>query len=138
MLARVASGLNVSRLAAISGSAQQHGSVYLAAGAEDALAGADPRVPLHEQIASALSRKVSPIWLDSSTSAECAEITNAVGGAALLAQTTGSRAFERFTGPQIRKFFKREPVAYAATERIHRSEERRVGKECRSRWSPYH
>ena len=24
------------------------------------------------------------------------------------------------------------------TEQIHRSEERRVGKECRSRWSPYH
>src|SRR5260221_1585087 len=23
-------------------------------------------------------------------------------------------------------------------EKIHRSEERRVGKECRSRWSPYH
>ena len=23
-------------------------------------------------------------------------------------------------------------------ERINRSEERRVGKECRSRWSPYH
>ena len=23
-------------------------------------------------------------------------------------------------------------------ERIGRSEERRVGKECRSRWSPYH
>ena len=23
-------------------------------------------------------------------------------------------------------------------ERGHRSEERRVGKECRSRWSPYH
>src|ERR1041384_3701262 len=22
--------------------------------------------------------------------------------------------------------------------RVHRSEERRVGKECRSRWSPYH
>ena len=25
-----------------------------------------------------------------------------------------------------------------AVERIERSEERRVGKECRSRWSPYH
>ena len=25
-----------------------------------------------------------------------------------------------------------------AEERISRSEERRVGKECRSRWSPYH
>ena len=25
-----------------------------------------------------------------------------------------------------------------AKARLHRSEERRVGKECRSRWSPYH
>ena len=25
-----------------------------------------------------------------------------------------------------------------ALQRLHRSEERRVGKECRSRWSPYH
>ena len=29
-------------------------------------------------------------------------------------------------------------VLAAATLRIPRSEERRVGKECRSRWSPYH
>ena len=28
-------------------------------------------------------------------------------------------------------------LRYASTEQI-RSEERRVGKECRSRWSPYH
>ena len=27
---------------------------------------------------------------------------------------------------------------YVPTESIVRSEERRVGKECRSRWSPYH
>ena len=27
---------------------------------------------------------------------------------------------------------------YAAQENPNRSEERRVGKECRSRWSPYH
>ena len=26
----------------------------------------------------------------------------------------------------------------AASKRANRSEERRVGKECRSRWSPYH
>ena len=32
----------------------------------------------------------------------------------------------------------REPgYGYALLERL-RSEERRVGKECRSRWSPYH
>ena len=36
-----------------------------------------------------------------------------------LAERTGSRAFERFTGPQIRKFFKRQPDAYAATDRVH-------------------
>src|SRR2546422_4131917 len=27
---------------------------------------------------------------------------------------------------------------YPGAERAERSEERRVGKECRSRWSPYH
>ena len=36
-----------------------------------------------------------------------------------LARRTGSRAFERFTGPQIRAFFKRDPRAYAETARIH-------------------
>src|SRR3712207_4569916 len=30
-----------------------------------------------------------------------------------------------------------EPLTYVRKE-IERSEERRVGKECRSRWSPYH
>ena len=29
-------------------------------------------------------------------------------------------------------------IAYAAKAYLTRSEERRVGKECRSRWSPYH
>src|SRR3712207_9271374 len=28
--------------------------------------------------------------------------------------------------------------AYGEESRVNRSEERRVGKECRSRWSPYH
>ena len=29
-------------------------------------------------------------------------------------------------------------IVRLAAERLLRSEERRVGKECRSRWSPYH
>ena len=29
-------------------------------------------------------------------------------------------------------------LEYATAVRVGRSEERRVGKECRSRWSPYH
>jgi len=32
----------------------------------------------------------------------------------------------------------REGGRWAAAHEEHRSEERRVGKECRSRWSPYH
>ena len=31
-----------------------------------------------------------------------------------------------------------KPAAEKAELETHRSEERRVGKECRSRWSPYH
>src|SRR2546422_6876225 len=31
-----------------------------------------------------------------------------------------------------------EPDSKAADDWLRRSEERRVGKECRSRWSPYH
>lgn len=94
------SGVDLSRLCAISGSAQQHGSVYLKADGT-------------------LARAVAPIWMDSSTRDECAEITAALGGHDVLAQRTGSRAFERFTGPQIRKFYETEPHAYAETACIH-------------------
>ena len=31
-----------------------------------------------------------------------------------------------------------EKIAQKLGEEVSRSEERRVGKECRSRWSPYH
>ena len=40
---------------------------------------------------------------------------------------------------QIIALVKSEVIpAIGCTEPIARSEERRVGKECRSRWSPYH
>ena len=41
----------------------------------------------------------------------------------------------RFHIGDIVQHFKRENVN---PETAERSEERRVGKECRSRWSPYH
>lgn len=109
----------MARLAAVSGSAQQHGSVYLNERAASRVASLDPRVPLAGQLAGAFSRPVSPVWMDSSTTEECREITAAVGGDDVMARHTGSRAFERFAGPQIRRFFKREPEAYARTARIH-------------------
>src|SRR2546422_11139805 len=36
------------------------------------------------------------------------------------------------------RFYLARPEAMAAPATVARSEERRVGKECRSRWSPYH
>ena len=111
-------GVVLGNLLAISGSGQQHGSVYLNHRAADALAGLNPAKPLVENLAGIFSRKTSPIWMDSSTAAECAEIRQALGGIKATAQKTGSDAFERFTGPQIRKFYKTEPDACAQTASI--------------------
>jgi xylulokinase len=111
--------VDVTQIAAVCGSAQQHGSVYMTEHANDVLARLDPSRPLVEQLLAVFSRAESPIWMDSSTKEECVEIAAAVGGDAVLAQRTGSRAFERFTGPHIRKFFKDAPAAYASTNRIH-------------------
>ncbi len=119
MAAFAASGLDRARVAAISGSAQQHGSVYLSAAAFPVLAALDPGRPLVDQLAGVFARPVAPVWLDASTSVECGEITRAMGGAEALAQLTGSRPFERFTAAQIRRFSKTEPDAYARTARIH-------------------
>ncbi|MCH2368843.1 MAG: carbohydrate kinase, partial [Planctomycetes bacterium] len=106
-------------LQAISGSGQQHGSVYLNASAASRLSALDPSAPLAGQIQDIFSRPTSPIWMDSSTAAECELITAEVGGDLELAGLTGSKAFERFTGPQIRKFHSEDPAGYEATDRIH-------------------
>lgn len=113
------SGIDLSRLRSIAGSAQQHGSVYLNAEATDRLRTLDATRPLAGQLAGMFARPVAPIWMDVSAGEECREITAAMGGSDRLAQLTGSRAFERFTGPQIRKFWKHEPEAWHATDRVH-------------------
>ncbi len=111
------SGFDWSTVEGISCSGQQHGSVYL--NANHAGARWTATRPLAEQVAPLLSRQTSPIWMDSSTAAECAEITEAAGGEVQVLAITGSRATERFTGPQIRKFYKQEPKVYETTARIH-------------------
>jgi xylulokinase len=119
MLARLAQAIDVRQITAVCGSAQQHGSVYLNRHATDVIGALDASRPLADQLQGIFSRSESPIWKDSSTSAECGEIAEAVGGEAELARRTGSRAFERFTGPQIRRFFKQSFQAYETTDRIH-------------------
>jgi xylulokinase len=113
------SGIELSRIRAISGSAQQHGSVYLTAQATDALARLSSARPLAGQLTGIFARPDAPIWLDASTERQCSAITKAVGGPEEMARLTGSRAFERFTGPQIRKFAERDPAGFAATDRVH-------------------
>ena len=113
------SGIDLSRIEAISGSGQQHGSVYLTAEATRVLGALDPARPLVDQIAPLFSRNASPVWLDCSTGADCAVLTRALGGDAAVAALTGSRAYERFTGAQIHKFAQQEPADYARTDRIH-------------------
>jgi xylulokinase len=113
------SGVDLSAIRAVTGSGQQHGSVYLAAEATATLRGLDPARPLAEQIGATLSRRESPVWMDCSTTAECAALAHAMGGDAALARLTGSRAYERFTAAQIRKFASTDPAGYARTDRIH-------------------
>ena len=108
-----ATGVSMSSIVGISGSGQQHGSVYLADEIPTFVAGRT----LAEQIAPILSRPTSPIWMDRSTEAECKELSAKFGDR--MQRDTGSPAIERFTGPQIRKFAKEDPEAYAKTKRIH-------------------
>ncbi|KAF5739820.1 xylulose kinase isoform X1 [Tripterygium wilfordii] len=112
------SNLDFGKVSVISGSGQQHGSVYWNPGSAALLSSLDPGKTLVDQLGSAFSIKESPIWMDSSTTAQCREIENAVGGALELSKITGSRAYERFTGPQIRKIFETQPEVYHNTERI--------------------
>ena len=102
----------------VSVSGQQHGSVYLRPGAQAALQSLTPRQNLAEQIEPVLARPEAPIWTDSSTTRECEEIRQALGGPHAVAELTGSDTFERFTGPQIRRFARTEPEAWARTAHV--------------------
>jgi xylulokinase len=112
-------GFELKELAAVSGSGQQHGSVYFNDRAQPTLRSLDPRRPLSALLAPVFSRANSPVWMDESTRAQCDAIERAAGGMEALAQLTGSAATERFTGPQIRKFWEVSPDAYERTWRVH-------------------
>jgi xylulokinase len=119
VLEELKSQCDLSKIAAISGAGQQHGSVYLKAQWFDTVQSLSPSQSLSEQIGACLSRKTSPIWMDGSTGGECKEIASAVGGDDQVCAKSGSIAIERFTGPQIRRFYKQDASAYEATARIH-------------------
>lgn len=119
VLERLSSSIDLSKVTTIAGSGQQHGSVYAGEAFERIIGKLDPASSLKSQLSGSLTRSTAPIWMDTSTGAECAEIATTVGGAAEVCARSGSVAVERFTGPQIRKFSKIAPEAYAATHRVH-------------------
>jgi len=103
---------------AISGCGQQHGSVYLN-NKFDALISSPPKgKDLYQVLGDALSRKSSPIWMDSSTGEQCRILSEKIGTEEIR-RRSGSAPVERFTGPQIMKFYQSEPNAYANTSKIH-------------------
>ena len=70
--------------------------------AELLLSGLNPSQSLASQLfPSAFSLHNSPTWQDSSTTAACKQLEDLIGGPQVLADLTGSRAYERFTGNQI-------------------------------------
>jgi len=119
LLNDLAEHCDLSKVSAVSGAGQQHGSVYLNETWLETVRGLSAEKSLSEQLAPALSRVTSPIWMDSSTGDECAEIATAVGGDETVCRKSGSVATERFTGPQIRRFYKNDSAGYEATTRIH-------------------
>ena len=119
LLNEISGQCDMSKIRAVSGAGQQHGSVYLNNQWLDKLATLNIEQVLSEQLASVFSRATSPIWMDSSTANECCEISAAVGGDDIVCAKSGSIAVERFTGPQIRRFYKTEPEAYTETSHIH-------------------
>ncbi len=111
-------GLPLERVVAVSGSGQQHGSVYLKPGTTRVLKKLDPAQTLKCQLGGVFAVADSPIWMDSSTADQCRERDSVLGGPQAVAELTGSRSYERFTGNQIAKLYQEHPHRYRATQRI--------------------
>ncbi|KAG6597791.1 Xylulose kinase [Phytophthora cinnamomi] len=111
------SPVDVSKIKSVSGSAQQHASVYwskdfslracLDAAAQSGATSIMEAMDKQQQSAFCLPN--GPSWMDSSTTRYCSELETAVGGADRVAEISGSRAYERFTGNQIAKRIHEDP-----------------------------
>ena len=104
------------KIVAISGSTQQHTSIYWSN--PIILKNLSSKIALKDQIDDMLIIKNTPIWMDSSSKKQCVDFEKAFGCALNVSNITGSRAYERFTGMQIKKIYEETPELYLKTERI--------------------
>lgn len=126
------SKVELSRIVSVSGSAQQHASVYWTKDFSlkdcmDAAATATETTTTQPSLVnflksyhqkSAFYLEHGPSWMDSSTTAFCEALENEVGGAQRVAEISGSRAYERFTGNQIAKRIHDDPAFLENVGRI--------------------
>ncbi|CAN0417590.1 unnamed protein product, partial [Ectocarpus sp. 12 AP-2014] len=128
-----AAAIDLSAVRGVSVSGQQHGTVYWAKGSQKRLEGMAGALHgdesesnggggsddgLAEAFAGCFAVEDSPIWADGSTEKYASELEESMGGAARLAELTGSRAHLRQGAPQIMKIHRERPEAYDNTERI--------------------
>ncbi|KAF8906212.1 D-xylulose kinase [Gymnopilus junonius] len=120
LLQKLADGkIEFKDIVSVSGDGQQHGSVYWSNASDKLLASLDSTKSLAEQLSpAAFSFPRAPIWQDSSTMEDCKKMEAEVGGAQALADLSGSRAYERFTGNQISRIRRKFPEIYEATAHI--------------------
>lgn len=111
-------GFDFRRVVALSGDAQQCGSVYWKHGARSKLQNLETTQSMYDQLKDVFSIPEPPMWMDSTSTKQCRQLENAVGGPMELARITGSRAFEHDTGTEIMKIFQTQRDAYENTERI--------------------
>ncbi|KAK4172572.1 putative xylulose kinase [Triangularia setosa] len=108
----------LNRIRGISGSCQQHGSVYWSHEAEQLLSDLTADKSLVDQLTGAFSHPFAPNWQDHSTQHECDKFEETMGTPERLAQATGSAAHHRFTGTQIMRLRRKLPEMYSSTSRI--------------------
>lgn len=119
----VEDGCPLGNVVALSGSAQMHGSVYTTPAFPASLTSLSTahKYALNTPDCfpdSCFALRDAPIWMDTSTAAECAQIERELGGASRVAAVTGSRAYERFTGPQVLRRKRVHEGAMKETSRV--------------------
>ncbi|ORX88535.1 actin-like ATPase domain-containing protein [Basidiobolus meristosporus CBS 931.73] len=110
--------VDLGHVRAISGAAQQHGTVYWSKQSLGFGERLVPEKPLHEQLSNAFALEASPIWQDTSTTQQCRALEKQTAGAQNLADISGSKAYERFSGNQIAKIYQDDRTIYQNTQRI--------------------
>ncbi|EDW77682.1 uncharacterized protein Dwil_GK24427 [Drosophila willistoni] len=112
-------GADLHSIAAIGGSAQQHGSVFWSDLGFRRLCGINPILRLHEQLTdTCFELNPTPVGADNSATRECFQMQKDVGGQNEMKSITGSKAYPSFVGPQIRKVFETCTEHYERTVRI--------------------